>query len=325
MASMYLGLSLGPFLGGLLTQYFGWRSIFMVCIVIGLLTIVLILWKLKGEWAGAKGEKFDIVGSVIYCLMLIAIVYGSTHLPGPLGIVLIVIGLIGMVAFIIWEMRIVNPILEITLFRENRTFAFSSLAALINYGATWSVGFLLSLYLQYIKGLSPQYAGFVLVSQPIIQALFSPLAGRMSDKIQPRFVASAGMAFTVVGLVLFVFLDKETAILQIIASLILLGFGFALFVSPNTHAVMSSVDKRSYGMAAAVVATMRQLGILGSMGIVMLFFTLYIGNAQITPEYHGAFLHSVHMIFIISAVLCFAGIFASLARGNVHESKVQSY
>ncbi len=325
VASVYLGLSLGPFLGGLLTQYFGWRSIFLVNIPLGLIVISLIFWKLKGEWVEAKGEQFDIVGSIIYCLMLIVIVYGFTSLPEMLGVWLIVVGIVGFVVFVIWEIRAKSPVLEISIFRENRVFVFSCLAALINYGATFAVGFLLSLYLQYIKGFSPQNAGFILVSQPIVQAIFSPLAGRISDRIQPRVVASAGMTCTVIGLLIFVFLSEETVLPVIITSLILLGFGFALFVTPNTNAVMGSVEKKFYGVASATLSTMRQIGMILSMVIVMLLFALYIGRVQITPEYYAAFLQSVRMAFIISAILCFFGIFASLARGKVSEVNQQNH
>ena len=133
------------------------------------------------------------------------------------------------------------------------------------------------------------------------------------------------MTCTVIGLLLFVFLSEETALPVIIASLILLGFGFALFVSPNTNAVMSSVEKKFYGVASATLSTMRQIGMILSMAIVMLLFALYIGRVQITPEYYAAFLQSVRMAFIISAILCFFGIFASLAIGKVSKVNQQNH
>jgi MFS family permease len=203
------------------------------------------------------------------------------------------------------------------LFRSNTVFVFSNLAALINYSATFAVSFLLSLYLQYIKGLSPQNAGLILVSQPIMQALFSPSAGRLSDRIESRIVASAGMALTVIGLLLLTLLNEETALVFIIVSLMLLGFGFALFSSPNTNAIMSSVEKRFYGVASATLGTMRLIGQTLSMGIAMLIFAIHIGKVQITPEYYAPFLTSTQTAFVVFAVLCFGGIFASLARGNV--------
>ena len=317
VAAVYLGLSLGPFIGGFLTQYFGWRSIFLVNVPLGLTIIAFILWKLKGEWAEAKGEKFDIAGSIVYSLALVTTMYGVTLLPEMSGVWLILIGALGLVAFVRWELKVKSPVLNIGLFRNNTVFALSNLAALINYSATFAVSFLLSLYLQYTKGLSPQSAGLVLVSAPAIQAIFSPLAGRLSDKIEPRVVASIGMGLTVIGIFPFIFLNEETSLGLIVASLIVLGFGFALFSSPNTNAVMSSVEKRFFGIASATLATMRQVGMMLSMGMVMLLFATYIGRVQITPEYHPPFLRSVNTAFIISTVLCFGGIFASLGRGKV--------
>jgi EmrB/QacA subfamily drug resistance transporter len=310
-AAVYLCTSSGPFLGGILTQYFGWRSIFLINVPVGLIIITLIIWKMKGDWFGAKGERFDIGGSLLYSLTLISIVYGFTQLPDILGVLLIVIGVIVFVAFIMWETKISSPIVQIHLFVRNKAFALSCLASLINYGTTWGVAFLLSLYLQYIKGFNPQDAGFILVSQPIVQAIFSPLAGRLSDRIEPRLVASSGMAFTVIGLLTFVFLSKDTTIPFVIVGLVLVGFGLALFVSPNTNAAMGFIDHKHYGIASATLATMRQLGMVFSMGLIMLLFSLYIGRVRITPEYHEMFVQSIHMAFIIFAVLCFLGIFAS--------------
>lgn len=317
VAAVYAGLSLGPFVGGLLTQYLGWRSIFWANVPLGLLIIALIFWKLKGEWAEAKGEKFDIAGSIIYSLMLIAIMYGFTMLPELPGAGLILAGGLGIVAFVKWETKVKSPVLDVRLFRNNTVFALSNLAAFINYSATFAVSFLLSLYLQYIKGLTPQIAGLVLVAAPVVQAIFSPFAGRLSDKIEPRIVASLGMGLTVIGLIFFIFLGNTTSLWFIIAGLIILGFGFALFSSPNTNAVMSSVEKRFYGVASATLATMRQIGMMFSMGVVMLIFAIYLGRVQITPEYYAPFLSSLNTAFIIFTVLCFGGIFASLARGKV--------
>ena len=317
VAATYVGLSLGPVLGGVLTQHLGWRSIFFLSALLGLAVIGVALWKLKGEWTGAKGERFDFPGSVIYILGLVALVYGFTLLPAMLGVWLIVGGVIGLSAFVRWEMRTRSPVLDISLFRNSKAFTLSNLAALINYSATYAVSFLMSLYLQYLKGFNPGSAGLVLVAMPAMQAIFSPLAGRLSDRIEPRLIASAGMALTTVGLIIFIFLNEETSLGFIIGNLILIGFGFALFSSPNTNAVMSSAPKTAYGVASATLATMRQVGMVLSMGVAMLMFTLYMGRVQITPEYYSLFQESMKTSFIIFAILCFGGIFASLARGKV--------
>ena len=316
VAATYLGFSLGPVLGGLLTYHFGWRSIFFAAVPLGLIILALVLRKVKGEWVEARGEKFDLRGSIIYGFAFIGVIYGFSLLPAMSGVWLMIAGALGIFAFIKWEAKVKSPLLDINLFKNNRVFAFSNLAALINYSATFAVTFLLSLYLQYVKGFNPQNAGLILVSMPAMQAIFSPLAGRLSDRIEPRTLASAGMAITTAGLSLFIFLNEGTTLQFIIASLVILGFGFALFSAPNTNAVMSSVKQRVYGVASATLATMRQVGMTFSMGITMLLFAIYIGRVEITPEYYPLFLDSTKVAFIIFAALCFGGIFASLARGK---------
>jgi len=316
VAATYLGLSLGPILGGFFTQHLGWRSLFLFNIPICLIIIVLIFWRLKGEWAEAKGEKFDWAGSFIYGLALVAVMYGLSLLPNLAGAGLIFIGFIGIIAFSVRENRTESPILNVHLLRHNRVFGFSNLAALINYSATQASGFLLSLYLQYLKGLPPQSAGLILIAQPVMMTIFSPLAGRLSDKVEPRIVASTGMALTSASLFFFIFLNENSGLGFIVGCLIILGLGFALFSSPNTNAVMSSVEKKFYGVASATLGTMRLVGQMTSMGIAMMLFALYMGRVKITPEYYGVFLKSAKTAFIIFAVLCVGGVFASLARGR---------
>ncbi|MEM2901701.1 MAG: MFS transporter [Candidatus Bathyarchaeia archaeon] len=321
VSAVYLGLSLGPFLGGFLTQRFGWRSIFLVNVPLGVVTLIFTLRGLKGEWAEAKGERLDMVGSVILGLTLALIMYGFSLLPTAAGGMLILTGLLGLLTFAVWESSTEYPVLNVNLFRSNATFTFSNLAALINYSATFAVSFLLSLYLQYIKGLSPENAGIILVSQPAVQAALSPFAGKLSDRLEPRLVASSGMAMTVVGLILLMFINEDTTMKYILTSLILLGASFALFSSPNTNAVMSSVDKKIYGVASAILGTMRLTGQMLSMGIATLIFAIYIGRTRITPLEYPMFITSVKMAFTIFAALCLGGVFASLARGKIRKQE----
>jgi MFS family permease len=217
-----------------------------------------------------------------------------------------------------WEMRAPSPLLDVKLFAQNRVFVFSNLAALINYSATSAVGFLLSLYLQYVQGFNPQQAGAILIAQPIVQATFSPLSGRLSDTTEPRIVASLGMGLTTVGLFLLIFLGQDTALWLILLNLVLLGFGFALFSSPNTNAIMGSVEKRFYGVSSAMVGTMRLIGQMLSMGIATLLLSLYVGRTQITAENSALFMQSIQVTFAIFVGLCFLGILASLARGKAY-------
>ncbi len=317
VAGVYSGLSLGPVVSGFLTQYFGWRSIFLSYAPLELIIIVLTLWKLEGEWADAKGEKLDVTGSAIYGFSLAALMYGFSSLTEVYGTLLILVSIIGLAAFVRWELNVKNPVLDMHLFMNNTVFSLSTLAALINYSATFAVAFFLTLYLQDVKGLSPQNASLIFVSQPIMMTIFSPVAGWLSDRVEPRVVASIGMAFTTLGLLLFSFLNEGTALGYVVASLVIIGFGFALFSSPNTNAVMSSVEKRFYGVASATLGTMRLTGQMLSTGIATLILAIYVGKVQIAPENYFLYIRSEKAAFTVFAILCFIGIFASFARGKL--------
>ncbi|MCD1295081.1 MFS transporter [Methanocella sp. CWC-04] len=314
---VYSGLSLGPFLGGIITQYAGWRYIFILNVLICMVSLLLALRRLKEDWHAERSGRFDTAGCVLYGVMLFALMYGLSVLPDISGAYWLLAGLVGMIIFAWWELRNSNPVLNIRIFRNNITFTFSNMAALINYSATFAISFLLSLYLQYIQGLSPQIAGLVLISSPVVQAILSPAAGKLSDRIEPRIVASTGMGITAAGLFLFMFLNESTPLVFIVAILMLMGLGFALFSSPNMNAIMSSVDKRDYGVASGMVSTMRLTGQMMSLGIAMLTMSVFIGRVQITPDMHGQLMSSITASFSIFAVLCVAGLIASLMRGKL--------
>jgi len=277
-----------------------------------------VLFGLKGEWAEARGESFDLAGSLILAISLPAVIYGSSILPSLAGILLLAGGLLGTAGFLLLESRVASPIFPVMLLFNNRTFAFSSLAALINYSSTFAVTFLLSLYLQHIQGLPPQSAGTVLVAQPIVMAAVSPLAGRLSDRIEVRVLASMGMALVALGLAALAFLHRQTRLSFVVISLIVLGLGYGLFSSPNMNAIMSSVDNRLYGVASATVGTVRLIGQMLSMSIAILIFTLVIGHVQIEPEVYEQLLKAIRIAFGVFALLCFGGIFASMVRGKLH-------
>lgn len=317
VASVYTGLSAGPTIGGLLTQYFSWRSIFFVMVPLGLITLWITIRQLKGEWSDAKGEKFDVRGMILYGFGLSSIMYGFSEFPGWTGYVFISAGLLIVFLFVRYEFHTKDPLFEMRLLSNNRVFAYSNLAALIHYSATFGVGFMLSLYLQYIKGFQPREAGFILVAQPLIMAIFSPLTGKLSDKIQPRILASAGMTASALGLFMLTFINKNTSVVALLVILVLLGMGYALFSSPNTNAIMSSVERKYYGIASGSVGTMRMVGQMFSMGIALMLFSLFLGRVEINPEYFDDFMLVMKVSFIIFTFLCTGGIFASLARGKI--------
>jgi len=314
ITATYLGLSCGPVIGGILTQYFGWRSIFVFLVPFGIISLVFIQRKIKTEWAEAVGEKFDWKGSVVYGFALASFMYGFSKLPSSSGWTFIALAILFAVAFLFIENKISNPVFDIQLILSNRIFAFSGIAALINYSATSAIGFFVSLYLQYLKGLDARTAGLIMISQPIAMTLMSPLAGKLSDRKNPGTIASTGMGITASGLILLCFISETTPNYIIILLLLLMGIGFGLFSSPNSNAIMSSVEKRHLGVASGVVGTMRMVGQMMSMGIAMMLIALYIGKQTINPATYPGLISAMRSGFVVFSILSVFGIFASLAR-----------
>jgi MFS family permease len=314
LTATYLGLSCAPPVGGLLTQYLGWRSIFAFLVPFGIISLILIQRRIKAEWAEAVGESFDWRGSFLYGIALASFMWGFSRLPSSLGWIFIVTGILMAFVFLSFENKITNPVFDVRLILKNRVFAFSGIAALINYSATSAIGFFISLYLQYLKGLDARTAGLIMISQPVAMMLLSPVAGKLSDKKNPGVIASAGMGITASGLILLCFLSAETPDYLIVLLLLLMGIGFGIFSSPNSNAIMSSVEKRHLGIASGVVGTMRIVGQMMSMGIAMMLISLYIGSQTINPATYPGLISAMRTGFVIFSILSVLGIFASLAR-----------
>ena len=318
VAAVYVGLSLGPPVGGWIVGALGWRAIFWINATLCATALWLAFRYIRHEWREAAGERFDAAGAAIYALSILALTHGFSTLPAGRGFVSLAAAVAGLALFAWRELLAPSPLIDLRLLRDNRAFAFSNAAALINYAATFAVGFLVSLYLQYVRGLPPQLAGLVMMSQPVMQVLFSPLAGRLSDRVEPRLLASAGMALTAAGLAWLSLVSAATSLVHVGAALVVLGVGFGLFSSPNTNAVMGSVEPRHYGLASAMVGTMRMLGQMVSMGAATLVITMVIGRHDIGAANQAAFLSGARGLLAGFAALSALGVFASLARGRVH-------
>lgn len=316
-AAIYIGLTSGPLLGGTLTQYFGWRSIFISTILFGIFALVLIATKLGEQPSHSKEEHFDLLGSGIYAVMVFLGIYAASSYPSPYSIPLFGATLGFLFLFIVREQHIDTPIIDLGLFKE-KMFALSNLTAHFNYLATFAISFLLNLYLQYIKHLPSSVVGMVLLARPSVMALFSPLAGWISDKTEPRIIASLGLAIITGTLYLFSQLSVETSLLFIIGNLTTLGLGFALFSSPNTNAVMSSVKQQFYGVASATVGTMRLLGQSLSMVLTLFVFSITPGTTN-PPFEPSSLLTATSLAFQLFSILCFLSVITSLLRGNLKE------
>jgi MFS family permease len=323
VSSVYVGSSLAPMIGGIITDALSWRSLFLINATASSLIAILIIWKLNKEWSQTIKEKFDFKGTLLYMLSISMLMYGCSKIPDTYAIILTLGGLAGLFVFAKVELKTQFPILNIRLFTENRVFALSNLSALINYAATFSISFMLSLYLQYVKGMQAREAGMVLVAQPIFMAIVASFSGRLSDKKDPRILTAIGMGISVLGLFMLSFISADTTTIYILVALGVLGFGFGLFSSPNTNVAMGSVDKKVYGTASAVLGTMRSTGMMFSMAIASLTIHLMLGESQINSSNIPQLITSTKIVFAVFTVLCAFGVYTSLARKNSSKSTLQ--
>lgn len=315
VSAVYLGLAFGPVAGGFLTQSFGWRSIFYVSGSLGIVTSVIsILFLGKDEPFTGISKKTDLKGTFFYMLGLIALVYGSSRIPALSGWLTMLGGTASLFVFWFFENRSLQPVIDTKLFTQNRLFAFSNLAALINYSATSAIIFFLSLYLQKIQGFSPREAGAILVAHALMMAIFSPIAGRLSDHFQTRYFTSIGMAMCSLGLAAFAFLGEASPVWFIVVVLLWVGLGFALFSSPNMNTIMSSVQKFQLGQASGTAASMRVVGQIISMTIATLFFAGMFGSKSIENVSDELFLHAMKYGFISFSLISVMGIYFAYSR-----------
>jgi EmrB/QacA subfamily drug resistance transporter len=312
---VYLGLSLGPVLSGFMVTHLGWRWIFYLGVLVELGCLFLTVLKLKDEWAGARGERFDFMGSFLYITSLFCLIYGALNQKeGGIYLAFMASGALGFLIFLAFEHRCSSPILDVGLVIRNRVFAFSNLATLINYAASSGIAFFFSLYLQVVRGHSPQGAGWILIIQPVFQSVLSPLFGRLADRVSPAGLATAGMALCALSLGLASQVHAATPMYVITGMLALMGVGFSLFSSPNTTTVMGSVPPKSYGIASSFLATMRTMGMLCSMTIITLVFKHFMGDHPVSAETRSSFLASMHLCMMIFCFLCVVGVLCSMGR-----------
>ncbi|MFH1215166.1 MAG: MFS transporter [Pseudomonadota bacterium] len=310
---VYLGLSAGPVLSGFMVTHLGWRWIFYFGVVVEVSAFILTLLKLKGEWAEARGERFDWLGTLIYCISLFCLIYGVLHQEKG-GLHLGFMGGIGLLFFFFFQSRIKFPILDVNLLLHNRVFALSNLATLINYAASFGISFFFSLYLQYVRGFSPQAAGMVLIIQPVCQAILSPVFGRLAERYSPPLLATLGMVLCAGGLGVASLVHEQTPLPVIIGMLGLMGIGFGIFSSPNMITVMGSVGPKHYGIASSFLATMRTLGMLFCMTIITVIFNHFMGKEPVSQETRMAFLTCMHLSMVIFCGLCVVGVLFSMGR-----------
>lgn len=316
VAAVYVGLAAGPLLGGALTDGFGWRANFFLHIPLAILVLYIGSSRVKEEWLGEK-SPLDYVGALLFGLTIALLCLGISQFPGQGSIALLVLTLLSLIAFIRHVRRVEYPVWDIRLFLTNAIFTRSCAASWIMYTATYANVVLMSLYLQQIKLMSATEAGVVLMIQPFAMAVLSPLAGKFSDRIEPRILASAGMLLTALGLYFLSALNAQSQLLTIALALATTGVGFSLFSSPNTNAIMGSVAAKDYGSASGAVATTRILGQLSSMVLVALCMSLMLGDGLIDATNLPALQEAIQLSFGIAAAICLLGVFLSISRGKM--------
>ena len=310
ITGVYIGLSLSPFIGGILDYNLGWRSVVLFGVPFLFVILALLLTKIDDEWISFKNIHLDVKGSLTYGLGIVLFMYGFTILNTQIGILLTVLGVVILVIFGLIELKQTNPVFDMKFFK-NRKFLSANFASLCAYLATYAVTTILNYHLQYIKGFDSQTAGIILLVAPLCQVVLAPIAGRLSDKFVPQILAAVGMALGTVSLFLFSGLNINTSMEFLIVSMIIYGVGFGLFSPPNTNVIMGSVPPKDTSIASASVATMRTVGQAMSMGILTLVFAFVMGNVPIMEKYYPLLISSCQITCIICMVLCIFSVFAS--------------
>ena len=315
VSCVYLGISAGPTLAGLMIDYLGWRWIFFSAVPVEITILIFAITRLKGEWADCAGEPFDWMGSLLYMSSLFCLIIGvleghqlvTARWLGAFGLLL-------MVLFLYYESTINHPILPLKKIVSNRVFALSNIATWLNYAASFGIVFFFSIYLQVIRGVSPKVTGFILIIQPLLQAVCAPVAGRMADKYSPAPIATFGMAMGTLGLTDCTFISATSSYFHILSIFVIIGIGFGFFSTPNSTAIMTSIEKRDYGMASSMIATMRTFGMLSAMTLITILLSLNLGEQSISEETGTGFIATMHSAMIIFTLLSIIGILCSLAR-----------
>jgi EmrB/QacA subfamily drug resistance transporter len=340
VAAIYLGLVAGPVLGGVLVQFLDWRSIFYINLPIGVAISYFAAKDIQKRVPDDVNVKFDQKGMLFFGAFLASLLLGlSLGYAIGWGSVVVLGLLVASAAcccvFIFVETRAPRPMINLSLFRRNRLFAWANITALLNYCALNGVTFLLSIYLQTILGYSPLVTGLIIAPSPIAMAIISPFSGRLSDRIGTRALSSAGMLIIGSAILFLAFVLMALPVQFILVSQAILGTGSGLFSSPNQSAIMGSVDRKDLGIASGTLATMRVMGQSMSVAVLSTVVGLFIPAAILNPILEQAigvtvtisvqhlFMHGFLASLMLSAILCYAGSLSAMMRGTETRSSLQ--
>lgn len=315
----YLGLTVGPALGGWLTERFGWQAVFYINVPVGLAALLLSLRLIPQDPPAADRERFDLAGAATFIAGLVALLLGLNRghdwgWGSPEVLALLFTALLLLVAFIIVEQRVSNPMLDLSLFRR-RLFSASVASAVLNYIALYSITFLLPFYLIQGRAFSPAQAGLLLTTQPMVMAISAPLSGTLSDHIGSRLPSTLGMGILAIGLLLLSRLGLASPPSQVMQALIVTGLGIGVFVSPNNSALMGSAPRQRQGVAAAMLATARNTGMVVGVGMAGAIYATVMARGQAIGAATPLF-DAVSAGFLAAGCVACLGALTSAVRGN---------
>jgi len=313
----YLGLTVGPSLGGWLAEAFGWRSVFYINVPVGLAAIALAARSIADDHVEKAEERFDFLGASLFTAGLVALMIALNQghdwgWTSPLTSGLLVIALALLTLFVQVERRRSAPMLDLSLF-GSRTFSASAASALMNYACVYAVTFVLPFLLIQGRGLGTARAGLVLTAQPIVMAIVAPISGALSDRIGSRGLATVGMLLLAAGLVALGLLVADGSLTQIAAALALFGLGIGIFVSPNNSALMGAAPRNRQGIASGVLATSRNVGMVLGVGFAGAIFTTVTARAA-SPS--AGLVAGVRASLLSAAGVALVGAVTSAVRGE---------
>jgi EmrB/QacA subfamily drug resistance transporter len=323
------GLTMGPPLGGFLVENLGWRSIFYINIPIGLVGMACGWMILKQKSGQPLKQKFDYKGAIflVIFLVLLLLVLDNFQRLGfkSVGMQWLLAGLLFFATlFLTHEAKVDHPLINLNLFRH-RLFALANLSALLNFICLLSVTFLMPFYLERVLEAPTSRVGMILIAIPLCSSVIAPLSGSLSDKIGSRFLSSFGLFLVGVSLFSFVGLKADSSYADVVFRLIVLGVGTGMFASPNTSSIMGSVSGENLGVAAGVLATMRNLGMAIGVALTSSIFTSrnVYHMQKLSQETLGSldlekvsFVSSFHDVYWVIGFICVLGIFLSGMRGK---------
>lgn len=315
----YAGLITGPSLGGWLADQFSWRAVFYINIPVGLLALLLSVLAIPKDDNKTEREQFDIPGALFFLAGLVALLFalnqGHNFGWGSVSILsLFLISAVFLLLFIRIEKRQSRPMLDLTLFKR-RIFSTSAMSAILNYICVYCILFLMPFFLMDGKGLSPSQSGLILSAQPLVMAIIAPISGTISDKIGARIPGMIGMAILSCGLFLLSRLTLSTPISYVLICLSITGLGIGIFISPNNSALMGAAPSNRQGIAAGILATSRNIGMVLGIGFSgAVFSTILTMNSNTASSLTTAIRYS----FLIACVIAILGIITTAIRGNTN-------